>query len=180
MPRRDPLGLPEVRLPRLPTVREPAKWNRSEVAFRRRAPAYVTRFEPERPAGPMPAWWLARYPGGTEPEWAIWWALVRQGKQAEQDFFVHAGIGAQGRGVLLNKTIDFVLPYDRVAIEVQGLYWHYLSTAKQATDARRYADLVGAGYSVVFIDEDDALARPIWAAREALAGRDHSKASRRF
>lgn len=111
---------------------------------------------------------------GTLPEWAIYWAHLALGKKADQDFeyqyFLDPG-----------TILDF-WEYDlNIGIEVQGLYWHYmLGGWKIGDDLQRKIRAESLGITLVYIDEDDALESPIYYLREALLGRDHSRATRGF
>jgi hypothetical protein len=165
-------------IPRLPGIpREPRGFGRSEATLIPRGMRGLEQFRVQEPAGDPPPWWLARYPGGTKPEWAVWWALVQLGYQPEVDFFVHAVLPGVGRG--FHSQIDFLLPDLHLGIEVSGLYWHYtLGTERQERDLFRLLYFAERGIRIVFIDEDDAIRDPIYYVREALQGNDHSKLRR--
>lgn len=123
-------------------------------------------------------WWKARYPSGTKPEWAVYWALLKLGFHDGEDFIVHAVLPGVGRTYY--GQVDFLLPDLRLGIEVQGLYWHYtLGSERQQRDVFRLAYFAQRGIDIVFIDEDDALRDPLHYVKEALQRRDHSKLNRR-
>jgi G:T-mismatch repair DNA endonuclease (very short patch repair protein) len=112
---------------------------------------------------------------GTEPEWAVYWALSKLGVVFD---FQPSFQG--GRLHLGGLVADFIVPDYQVIIQVQGIYWHYtLGARRQARDVLQRAQLEAQGYRVVFIDEDDALRNPIYYVREALRGIDHSEAVKR-
>jgi hypothetical protein len=165
-------------IPRLPGIpREPRGFGRSEVTLIPRGMRGVESFRVQEPAGEPPPWWLQRYPGGTKPEWAVYWALVQLGYQPEVDFFVHAQLPGVGRNFY--SQVDFLLPDLGLGIEVSGLYWHYvLGWERQERDLFRLLYFAERGIRIVFIDEDDAIRDPIYYVREALQGNDHSKLRR--
>jgi hypothetical protein len=108
---------------------------------------------------------------GTLPEWAINWAHLALGKVPFQDFQYQFTID----GVHYYDFFDF---QERVAIEVQGLFWHYEFAKKAAiNDQALKARTEIMGITLIFIDEDMALTDPIFYLREALSGRDHSRAT---
>jgi hypothetical protein len=166
------------KIPRLPGVpREPRGFGRSEATLIPRGMRGLESFRVEKPAGEPPLWWRQRYPGGTEPEWAVFWALVKLGYQPEVDFFMHAVLPGAGRGFY--SQVDFLLPDQGIGIEVSGLYWHYtLGSERQERDLFRLLYFAERGIQIIFIDEDDAIRDPLYYVREALEGRDHSKLRR--
>lgn len=109
---------------------------------------------------------------GTLPEWAIYWAHLALGRKPFQDFqYQYSFDGA--------TIFDFFEFAERIAIEVQGLYWHYeFQGHNLANDILRKIRVESVGMTLIFIDEDMALADPIFYLREALAERDHSRAAR--
>lgn len=178
MARRDPVRLPSVRLPHVTVPKEPPGWNRTEVAIRTRLPTYAHPFREQRPAGDPPRGWLLAHPNGTVPEWSVYWALTRLGRVEDIDFLYQPRL--PGVGMSYYSTVDFLLPAEHLALEISGSYWHYATSQRQHRDRERLAWFAREGITVIFIDEDDALYRPIWVVEEALAGRDHSKLARRF
>lgn len=62
-----------------------------------------------------------------------------------------------------------------LAINVQGIYYHYGAMRKPGNDVMQRATLAGMGITLIFIDEDDALVSPRYYASEALRGIDHSR-----
>lgn len=172
------IRLPQVRKPRLPGLpREPKGWGRSEATLLPRGMRGLETFRVQEPAGDPPPWWLERYPGGTRPEWSVFWALLQLGYHPEEDFIVHAVLPGVGRSFY--SQVDFYFPELRIGIEVSGLYWHYtLGSERQERDLFRLLYFAERGIQVIFIDEDDALRDPIYYVKEALQGRDHSKLRR--
>jgi hypothetical protein len=109
---------------------------------------------------------------GTLPEWAIYWAHGVLGRKEYQDFQYLYSFDGQ-------TIFDFFEFDERIAIEVQGLYWHYeFQGGKTGDDILRKIRVESVGITLIFIDEDHALADPVFYLREALAQRDHSRASK--
>jgi len=164
----------EISLPRrpsLPKVERPPIFGRAKAGLADAlAPAEIITGPPPQPqTGPF-AVGLA-----TKPEWYVNWGLNRNGKKNGQDF------NYRGEVKLLSSLatatqLDFtMIDGSQIAIEVQGLHWHYeLGFNKIAQDRVRRTELVAAGWVVIQIDEDDALRDPVYYVREALSGRDHS------
>jgi hypothetical protein len=109
---------------------------------------------------------------GTLPEWAIYWAHTALGRKPFQDFqYIYYNI--------FGEQWDFYEFSEHIAIEVQGLYWHYEFQKNQVVnDQLRRIRAQSIGITLIAIDEDMALADPIFYLREALAERDHSRASK--
>jgi hypothetical protein len=109
---------------------------------------------------------------GTLPEWAIYWAHTVLGRKEFQDFqYQYTLDGAH--------FYDFYEFLERIAIEVQGLYWHYEFEHKAVVNDQALKVRTEAlGLTLIFIDEDHALADPVFYLREALAERDHSRAAK--
>lgn len=138
-----------------------------------------------------PDWWPRA--GASLAEWAIWWALERLGIFAatrlspaqpmrlgseEFDYRYDIGLSQESGNKLTlgGAEADFYVPSRRLAIRIQGLYFHYgLGADKIAFDELMRIFLEQQGVTVVDIDEDHALANPLYYAREALDGRDHSR-----
>lgn len=110
----------------------------------------------------------------TLPEWYIYWALVRLGKKPGVDFSYRAETGFS-QGLSGQTQLDFeILDGSDVAIEVQGTFYHYgMGSAKLIQDRVRAGELANQ-WTVIDIDEDDALRNPIYYVSEALLGHDHS------
>ena len=112
------------------------------------------------------------------PEWAIFWAHLQIGLRENEDFEYVPRLGVT-TGTVKGVQVDF-LEWDLdIAIDVQGLFWHYgFSAAKQESDQETRIRVEAFGLTYVAIDEDDALRDPIYYLREARQGRDHSRAAR--
>jgi hypothetical protein len=167
------IKLPKVRVPSLTTRRKnPRGWSQEPLTLRERGLPQATRFTREEPAGdPPPSW------PGTRPEWAIFWALTAMGRSPGVDFEYIAR--TPGAYQSYYSTVDFLLIPENIGIEVQGLFWHYgQGNDKILKDAFRQANFQAGGIKVIYIDEDHAQADPLYYVREALAGRDHSRANR--
>lgn len=131
----------------------------------------------EQPFPDPPATWL-----GTLPEWAIYWAHGVLGLREDQDFAYLFTYGDGFINAYGPAQFDFY-EYDLgVAIEIQGLFWHYEfgGRTKVLQDQERKARIESVGITLIFIDEDDALRDPIYFLRQARAGVDRSRVTRGF
>lgn len=126
-----------------------------------------------KPPDPPPDW------KGTKPEWSIYWAHsvlgLREHEQFEYLWPMAAAFAISGK-----TQIDF---YERdvdILIEVQGLFWHYqgLDGFKIMNDLERKQLVEAMGFTLIYIDEDNANDDPVFYLREARAARDHSRAAR--
>lgn len=133
--------------------------------------------KPEIVSGPGPIPTSGPLALATKPEWAIYWALTRLGKKPGIDFNYRGEVTLRS-SLATAAQLDFtILDGSQIAIEVEGIYWHYAQgTTKVVGDVFRATELAQAGWNVIFIDEDDALRNPIYYVSEALVGRDHSYA----
>lgn len=176
----EPIRVPNIRLPRTVSVpRNPKGWGTTRISLRARGiPATRGIYRPQEPAGDPPPAWQARYPVGTRPEWAVYWALqYRLGLEEGQDFYYQAKL--PGVGSTYYSTVDFLVPDYSIGIEVQGKFWHYgQGTEKVFKDLFRVQAFAGQGFKVIFIDEPDALSNPVYYVEEALRGVDHSHVTR--
>lgn len=112
---------------------------------------------------------------GSLPEWAIYHALLTLGKKPDVDF-TYQSPRMGGRMVRGGVVIDFLFrDPPGLAINVQGIYYHYGAMRKPGNDVMQRATLAGMGITLIFIDEDDALVSPRYYASEALRGIDHSR-----
>lgn len=120
----------------------------------------------DQPFPDPPASWT-----GTLPEWAIYWAHIVLGRAPFQDFqYIYTVDGSH--------YYDFYEFQERIALEINGLYWHYeFNRGRAAQDQILKVHTESLGITLIFIDEDDALANPVFYLREALAERDHSRAA---
>ena len=107
--------------------------------------------------------------GASKPEAAIYYALKRLG---EPFSFQTSMMG--GREVRGGTVTDFLLSQYALIISVIGFYWHNTPTAKARDRIQRIA-LTSQGYTVIYIDEQDALENPDWYAKEAIRKIDHSR-----
>jgi very-short-patch-repair endonuclease len=177
-PKEQPRGkLPSLPSLRLATVRNPPGIRVYEVRTYTRPVGGTAVYKPVQPAGDIPPSIRERFPNMTKPEWAVWWGLVKNGKIPDEDF-VYQNV-LMGIGVSYYSTVDFLLQKEHLALEVQGVYWHYMEAEREFRDIERFQQLASYGIYLIFIDEEDALERPEYIVREALALRDHSKLSRR-
>lgn len=167
----------EIKLPRrvsLPRVERPPIFSRAWAGLAEAiAPAENLTGPPPQPdTGPF-AVGIA-----TKPEWYVNWGLNRLGKKNGRDFNYRGEVKLIS-SLATAAQLDFtMIDGTQIAIEVQGLHWHYeLGFEKIAQDRVRRTELIAAGWVVIQIDEDDALRDPVYYVREALNGRDHSYSS---
>lgn len=112
---------------------------------------------------PAPEW------PGTLPEWAIYWAHTSLGLREGQDFAYLARDPQSG------IQVDFTEFTAAIAIQVQGLFWHYQFRERpRFRDLAQRSELTSLGYTVVWIDEDAAIRSPVYYLQAALRGRDLS------
>lgn len=124
---------------------------------------------------PPPRWFV-----GSRPEWAVYWALsVPLRRLPNVDFHYQASF-LGGRAFFGGLVADFLmLDGSRIAINVNGLHWHYERTGQQVIDqAQRVALESVYGVQLIFIDEDQLAGDPVPPVRDALNGIDHSRAGR--
>lgn len=110
---------------------------------------------------------------GSKPEFVVYVALIRLGYKEGRDFTYQSAI-AGGRMDYGGAILDFVIPGLAVAINVQSVHWHYADPTARRRDAMVMAMVVGMGLRLIYIDEVDALANPLYYVKEALAGRQHA------
>lgn len=115
-----------------------------------------------------PDWWM-----GSLPEWLIYWALLKLGLK---DQFTYQSSRMGGRMVKGGAILDFYFADLRLAINVQSIYYHYVTAARRMADALQRAQLEGMGIKVIYIMESAALSNPLFYVKEALRGIDHSSA----
>ena len=106
---------------------------------------------------------------GSLPEYYIEWALSKLIPNQFNSEVSKLG-GRQSKG---GAVIDFEIPHLRIAIEVEGEYWHSGFDAN-VSDELQHAMLESEGWTVVVIKEEDALRAPMFYASEALKGISHS------
>ncbi len=114
---------------------------------------------------PPPTW------PGTEAEWAVNWALTK----LKVLFYFQFPVSG-GRTQFGGSVADFYLPEYHTALYVMGVYWHY-ERGVESLNADKLTKMIleGYGYSVIWIDEDDALKNPTYYVQEAMRGKDHSR-----
>ena len=119
----------------------------------------------------VPAGWE-----GSLPEYVAYEAFQRAGKIPGIDFTYQSPLQG-GRMEKGGQIIDFLFndPPD-LAINIQGVYYHYqFGIESRARDIMAREQLLGAGITVIFIDEDNIMQDPDYYVREALNYRDHSR-----
>lgn len=168
MPRRPRARRPK--LSRIPGVKAPDLWNLVEGYATGYPVRELRRSERREPAGDPPAWWP-----GSRPEWAVFWALSVLGLRIGVDFEYRRRMPE-----LESRRwgeVDFLVWSAGVAIEVQGEFAHYgLGSDKLYQDELKRALVESAGFLLVAVDEPDVLRDPLFYVKEALGGRDHSRA----
>lgn len=109
--------------------------------------------------------------GGSLAEWAVFWAL----EQLHEEFDYQRAMDG-GRLTLGGTVVDFFIPSRLLIIRVQGTYWHY-ERGELVVNSDSYIKnaLESKGYTVIDIDDTDALKDPLYFVTEALQYRDHSK-----
>lgn len=164
------VDIPSQSLPRLTSIpRNPKGWGKTSISIRGAGFSGALKFKEREPAGDPPQGW-----DGTRPEWAIYWGLLQLGLSEGEDFAYRPGI--QSVGISYYSTLDFVVPDYHIAIEVQGEFWHYEQGSDRIFhDMQRASLLVEQGFTLIFIDGQDALEDPEYYTREALEGKDHSR-----
>jgi len=110
---------------------------------------------------------------GTRPEWAVWWALTKLGY--DFDYQSSQMGGRQERG---GAILDFYLPEYNLGINIQSLYWHYGRPEGLRNDRLQREMMESMGIRITYIDEEDAIANPIYFVKEAIKGNDFSRMSR--
>lgn len=170
MVERTKIKIPNVKIPRIASgTRNPPGWGSLYLQTTTAQGKGITEdWKPENPAGEKPDWWT-----GTQPEWSVFWGLQKNGLKEGLDFVVQARLPGVGSGYY--SQVDFLIPDYFIGIEVQGKYWHYgQGSQKIMTDMFRAAAFQGQGYTIIFIDEEDANQDPAYFVKEALEGNDHS------
>lgn len=110
--------------------------------------------------------WLAKVGGvGTRPEFMCYEALERMGMRAPQstpypgmDFeFQVPVLGGRGQkgGAVIDLMVHVVSP--RVAIRVQGEFWHYVDAPTREADIIERIAIQNLGYKVVDILSQDTI-----------------------
>jgi hypothetical protein len=113
---------------------------------------------------------------GSLPEYVAYRAFERAGKVPGVDFTYQSPLQG-GRMQKGGQVLDFLFhdPPD-LAVNIQGVYYHYqFGIESSARDKMGREQMLGAGITVIFIDEDDIMADPDYYAQEALNYRDHSR-----
>lgn len=132
---------------------------------RRKAEANVA------PDAPRP--WETPAPGfsGSLPQWAIFWAALRQfGPQSEGVIWHFQSPYAGGIPYAGGTVTDFWFPAAAVAVQVAP----YRGQPPAATALLQRLALEGAGTTLVDIDSEDALRAPIAMLADALHGVSHA------
>ncbi len=107
--------------------------------------------------------------GATAPELAVYGALV---KLREPFTFQSQLLGQYGEK---GSTIaDFLLTRHSIIISVIGWYYHNRHETKIKDNLQRIA-LSSLGYTVIYIDEEDANSNADFYVQEAIRGVDHSR-----
>ena len=128
-------------------------------------------FAPPPTVNEPPAWF-----GGSWPEYVCYRELQRQGYEEGYDFvFQSSQLG--GKTELGGVVVDFYFETRRMAINIQGVYWHYVykGGVNRGRDLDARQALGGMGIMLIFIDDDDLLRDPPYFVSQALQGVDHSR-----
>lgn len=170
----------KVKLPRRPSLPKAIKggpiFGRGPLALYKALskPEHVSGVPPKPEHGPLSL--------ATLPEWSIYWALTERLKKVPNVDFTYREEIEFISSLALGAQLDFMMQDgSQIAIEVQGVYWHYeQGSQKIAEDEYRRALIANAGWKIVNIDEDDAVRDPLFYTREALEGREHAYRTGRF
>jgi hypothetical protein len=121
--------------------------------------------------GDPPGWFL-----GSKPEWVVYNCLIEQHLEPGEDFDHQSAI-LGGRVDLGGLVLDFVFANPAgLAINVQGVYYHYEKGAGEIQRSVLARELFAAqGGTLIFIDDDALAQNPRFLVREALAFRDRSR-----
>jgi len=113
---------------------------------------------------------------GSVPEYLVYQELLRRGKKPGVDFIYQSRFfGINVKGAI---EVDFIVKPD-LALAVQGVFVHYNRGADQiGRDKFTRIQLAAEGLKVIFLDEDQIEEDVQFYVGEALAYRDHSRASR--
>ena len=126
------------------------------------------------PAGDPPDNWT-----GTKPEWSIYWAFTKLNYEPNNDFIYQQQVPGLGAGAL--SVVDFFIPEIKLAIEIQGTFWHLgQGTQKEYSDELRRATIAQSGVGLGFIDEQDAIERPIEILKLTILGGEKSRLDTRI
>ena len=121
--------------------------------------------------GPAPAGFR-----GSSLEWLVANLLIRRGlRPGRPEGFVHQYAFAGGRLSRGGIIADFFLQDRKMVWFIQGIFYHYRTSALQAEAIFDAIELLKRGYIVVFIDEDGLLANPNFIISQALRGISHSR-----
>mgnify|MGYP003126810675 FL=1 len=113
---------------------------------------------------------------GSEPEWLLYTAFIRLGRQPNVDF-IYQSIKFGGPTIIGGRTLDFEF-FDppNLAVNVQGVYYHYeLGSGIRQNDVLLRQLVASTGKTLIFVDEDDILEDAMYYASEALQFKDHSR-----
>jgi hypothetical protein len=109
---------------------------------------------------------------GTLPEYLVYQALIKLGYDGRFEFQSSQYGGRVFKG---GVVLDFYIPEESLAINIQGEYWHYAFPSRIAQDKIQRATLAVRGITLIWIDESDCLRNAVYFVREALRFVDHSK-----
>jgi len=111
---------------------------------------------------------------GTDIEWFTAWSLISFGLNADEDWYYQSNqLG--GRTLAGGAVLDFMLPAFARAFNVQGIAFHYRSTAEEASSLILRTRLAGVGLRLIFLDEDDLRREPRNTVAAAVRGEDRSR-----
>ena len=118
-----------------------------------------------------PATWA-----GSKPEWMFYSSLMQLGYQPGEDFTYQSPLDG-GRLDKGGYIIDFVFNNPPgLAVNVQGIYYHYELGASTIGRDRVVRELLGLyGITLIFVDEDDLEQDPRGVTEAALQFRDSSR-----
>lgn len=105
--------------------------------------------------GSAPGWFNKKYPFGTQPEWAIYRALLSLGLKDGRDFVFKP---------TQLPYVTILLPDDRLAV--------IIDTGDSQNKLSQLAELKRFGLTPVYVTSTDLLADPLSTTKNIIAGRN--------
>jgi hypothetical protein len=109
---------------------------------------------------------------GTRPEFITWRYLTQEKKLVEGVDFVFQSSAYGGRRIYGGQVVDFWIFSRNMVWQVQGEFFHQLTTSARAKDMINRMQLEKLGETVVFLWVNDLLSRPVYVLDLAWTGRE--------